>query len=136
MSRISPHIAFNGNCAEAIKFYETAFKTTAQVFFYKDSPPDPNWPIPPGKENWVMQAALDVFKGFKLQLCDCSDQGSNPGTNICLQLTYQRADEITEIYNALSDGGKILCPLGKQFWADLYGEFVDKFGIRWSVMSE
>jgi len=134
--RVSPHLAFNGNCKDAIAFYEKAFKTKAQVFLYSDCPPDPNWPIPAGQENWVMQAAMDVAPGLKLQFCDCSQQGPNAGTNICLQLTYEASKEITEIYNALSKDGKELCKLGKQFWAELYGEFIDKFGIRWSVMSE
>ena len=134
--RVQPHIAFNGNCKAAIKFYETVFKTKAQIFLYKDCPPDPNWPIPPGREEWVMQACMEVSEGLKLQFCDCPDQGPNAGTNICLQLTYGSPKEITAVYNALKTGGKELCPLGKQFWAELYGELIDQFGIRWSVMSD
>jgi len=134
--RVQPHIAFNGNCGEAIKFYEKVFGAKAQVFRYKDAPPDPNWPVPAGREEWVMQACIEVSEGMKFQFCDCDQQGANAGTNICLQLTYGTPKEITQVYNALIDGGKELCKLGKQFWAQLYGELIDKFGIRWSVISE
>ncbi|MGD1040584.1 MAG: VOC family protein, partial [Dehalococcoidales bacterium] len=30
-------------------------------------------------------------------------------------------------------GGKIEMPLGNQPWGDYYGDFTDKFGIKWMI---
>ena len=38
---------------------------------------------------------------------------------------------LTELFTKLSAGGEVLVPLAKQPWGDVYGQFTDKFGIRW-----
>jgi PhnB protein len=41
-------------------------------------------------------------------------------------------DETFRIFDALADGGKIVTPLTKVFYADYYGVLTDKFGVCWS----
>jgi len=41
--KISPYVSFNGNCAEAVAFYEKAFNVKAEVMRYSDAPPDAGW---------------------------------------------------------------------------------------------
>jgi PhnB protein len=50
-------------------------------------------------------------------------------------LTIGLADaaEITRIFNALGEGGKIYMPLGKTFFSDFFGMVCDKFGIIWQL---
>ena len=38
--RICPYVSFNGNCAEAVAFYEKAFNVKANVMRYNDAPPE------------------------------------------------------------------------------------------------
>lgn len=134
--KLLPYINFNGNCAKAIAFYEKVFNAKAEgTCFYKDMAQfDPKMEIPQGKEKWIMHSGMKIADGVEIQLADCADMGPNVGTNICLQLTCEKAEEVTSTYNALKAGGKVLCKLMKTFYAPLYGEVVDKFGIRWSVM--
>ena len=42
-------------------------------------------------------------------------------------------EEENEVFNKLSQGGKIEMPLGKMFWGAYFGMFTDKFGIQWMI---
>jgi PhnB protein len=46
--KIKPYLHFNGNCAEAIEFYEKAFGVKAHVLRYIDTPPSEGYQPPPG----------------------------------------------------------------------------------------
>jgi len=58
--KASPYLVFNGNCVEAIKLYEKAFKTKATYCQYKDIPPNEHYPLPPGTEEYIMHGVLPI----------------------------------------------------------------------------
>jgi len=135
--KLLPYLSFNGNCREAIAFYEKVFKVKAEACTWGDMPKfDPGAEVPKGKEKFIMHACMKCSDGIEFQLADCEDTGKNVGTNVCLQLTYKTAAECKSIYEALKVGGKVLCELAPAFYAPLYSELVDKFGVRWSVMQD
>ena len=135
--KLLPYLNFNGNCAQAIAFYEKAFGAKAMVLCYKDALKyDPTCKIDKGKEKWVMHANMNLTDGEMIQFADCEENGKAVGTNICLQLTYNTADEVRLIFNALKSGGRIICDAQPTFYSPMYAELVDKFGIRWSIMQE
>lgn len=123
--KLVPYLNFNGNCKDAIAFYETVFKAKAEFALYEDMAKfDASMPIPKGKEKWVMHGVIKLSDGVELQLADDENNAKNMATNICLQLTYKTADEVKAIYAALKTGGKILCDCQPTFYAPLYAELV------------
>lgn len=135
--KIIPYLNFNGNCAEAVSFYEKVFAAKARVLFYKDTAQfDPSFKIEKGKENWVMHANMNLPDGEMLQFADCDVNGKAAGTNICIQVGYKTADEVKATYAALKDGAKIICDAQPTFYSPMYAELVDKFGIRWSIIQD
>lgn len=40
------------------------------------------------------------------------------------------------IFNALAEGGQVVMPYGKTFWAEGFGMVVDKFKMTWMVNCE
>lgn len=136
--KIVPYLNFDGNCAEAIAFYEKVFGEKAMILYYKDTAKfDPSFVIEKGKENWVMHANVNLPDGEMIQFADCADNGKAVGTNICLQLNYKTGEEVKAAYAALKDGAKkILCDAQPTFYSPMYAELVDKFGIRWSIIQE
>lgn len=133
--KIVPYLNFNGNCAKAIAFYEKIFGVKAETCFYKDiSQFDPTFKVKKGQENWVMHSCMKIAAGVEIQFADCEDNGKNVGTNICLQLTYETAEQVLSVFKSIKACGKIICDAAPTFYAPLYAELVDKFGIRWSIM--
>ena len=64
----NPYLFFGGNCREAFTRYQEIFGGELFVMTMKDAPPS-DQPIPPGKENDVIHAAL-TFEGHLLMASD------------------------------------------------------------------
>jgi PhnB protein len=53
-----------------------------------------------------------------------------------LALNLADTQEAERIYRALSDGGKVIVPLAKTFWAECFGMVIDRFGAPWAINCE
>ena len=61
------------------------------------------------------------------------DYPAKVGENMAIALGGTDKDRLTEIFNALAEGGKIKMPLTEQPWGANVGWLIDKFGINWMV---
>jgi PhnB protein len=88
--------------------------------------------LPPGSENKIMHASLHIG-GALVMMSDgmCSGDASFKGFS--LSLDCPDADTAREAFAALADGGQVTMPLGKTFWAPLFGMVNDRFGVGWMV---
>lgn len=132
MNKTETYLFFNGNCAEAMTFYESALGGTLRLVPVKDAPPDSR---PPGDENRIMHARLDAG-GASLMASDWLSPDPFPGKNgFSLTLTAPTAAEAEGLFDKLADGGRVTAPFEKTFYADGFGMLVDRFGTPWMVMS-
>jgi PhnB protein len=132
--KLSPYISFNGNCAEAVAFYEKAFMTKAEIMRYSDAPPENGYEAAPGTENLVMHAQFDIEEGITIMLCDYPPGESvKTGTNIALMAEFSSVTAATAAFNALKEGGEIIMELQETFWSKWFGSLTDKFGIIWNI---
>ncbi len=53
-----PYLAFNGNCEEAVKFYQAVLGGESQIFHFGDAPPNPAFPVTENVKPLVMHAEL------------------------------------------------------------------------------
>jgi PhnB protein len=134
--KIDPYLFFDGRCEEAIEFYKKALG--AQVEFMmrnSESPePPPEGMLPPGSENKIMHASLHIGGALVIMTSAppmCSGDASFKGFS--LSLDCPDADTAREAFAALADGGQVTMPLGKTFWAPLFGMVNDRFGVGWMV---
>ncbi|MNF15200.1 hypothetical protein D3C80_2177020 [compost metagenome] len=56
-----------------------------------------------------------------------------PGARISMALSGDDADELTGYFNKLSEGGKVVMPLGQAPWGAYFGMVTDQFGVEWMV---
>jgi PhnB protein len=128
--QLNPYLNFPGNTREAMEFYQKVLGGKLQVQTFSEAP---GMDIPPGYEDKVIHAMLDA-DGVVIMASE-----SMPGTevtfgdNISLSLSGSNADRLTQIFNALSEGGTITMALEKQFWGDTFGMATDKYGVNWMV---
>jgi len=125
-----PNIHFPGNCDEAIIFYKEALGARVkEINYVRDAPPDSGMEgLPP---NFVMHSELSIL-GTIIFMSDGVEKRPTCD-NFSYGLLYDSAEEVTSVFNKLSDGGKVIAPLAKQFWASLYGVVEDRFGVHWQV---
>ena len=131
--KIEPYLNFAGRCEEAVAFYQTAIGAHMEFMMrFKDSPdPLPPGMVPPGHENRVMHVSLRVGDSILMASDGCDNEHKFSGFS--LSLAYMSAEEAQQVFAALGEGGKVEMPLGKTFWAPLFGMVTDKFGVTWMV---
>jgi PhnB protein len=50
-----------------------------------------------------------------------------------LSIGWEDEEKTNMIFNKIGEDGKMLMPLSKQFWGDVFGMLQDKFGVNWMV---
>jgi PhnB protein len=56
-----------------------------------------------------------------------------PGNNFYICISPDNKDEADRLYKGLSNGGKVGTALQDMFWGAYYGDFTDRFGIKWMI---
>ena len=131
--KICPYVAFNGNCAEAVAYYEKAFNVKAEVMRYRDAPPENGYQTTKETENFVMHAQLNI-DGAAIMLSDVPPESPvKIGDNITVMAEFGDADKLEAVFDALKAGGKVHMELQETFWSKRFGSVTDKFGISWNL---
>jgi PhnB protein len=134
MTRLDAYIFFDGNCAEAMSFYEGALRGKIENLMKAGDSPDAA-SLPPGAADRVMHAHL-IFDNGNLMASDWMAPEPFEGRHgFSLSLTANR-DEAQRLFDELSAGGQVTLPFGKTFWSDGFGMLVDRFGTAWMVSVE
>ncbi|PLX05092.1 MAG: VOC family protein [Marinilabiliales bacterium] len=140
MTTINPYLIFNGNCEEAFNFYKSVFGGEfPYVGKFKDMPENPEYPVLEEEKDKIMHISLPISEETVLMGSDSSSafgKATIIGNNITISINTKSVEEVTRIYNELSEGGKVSMPLNKTFWGAYFGQFTDKFGIHWMVNCE
>lgn len=104
---------------------------------FKDFPGEGYSP-PKSEENMVMHVSLPIGKHNALLGSDTPSRMGKAvfGSNFSVSLHPDNESDAKKLFDSLSQGGKIIMPLSKTFWAKSYGMFVDKFGVQWMVNYE
>jgi len=128
-----PYLVFNGNCEEAVNFYQAALGGESQILHFGDAPPNPAFPVPDHVKNLVLHAELRK-DGHVIRFSDTfADTLYEAGSNISFSLEFDTKEATRAMFEVLSKSGTIEMELQKTFFSPLYGKFTDKFGVKWQV---
>jgi PhnB protein len=131
-----PYLAFNGNCAEAMRFYERALDAKLEVLMSgADSPMADQMP----KEfaHRIMHARLALPAGGLLYAGDAPTNMPYEGIKgVSITLNYDTTAQAQKVFDALAVGGQVTMPMQSVFWAKTWGMLVDMFGTPWIVNGE
>ena len=111
--QIHPCLWFDGQAKAAAEFYCSLFKNSKIT---AENPMVVMWEL---NGNKIM--GLNGGPMFKI----------NP--SISFSVTCETAEETKTLWTKLSEGGKVMMPLDKYPWSELYGWLQDKFGMTWQI---
>ena len=130
-----PYLAFNGNCADAMRFYAKVLDAKLEMLTYGQSPMASQ--TPPEALNRVMHARLAISGNGELYAGDNPPNMPYQGIHgVGLTLNYDTVESAERVFNALAEGGTVTTPCGPTFWAKRFGMVTDKFGCPWIVNGE
>jgi PhnB protein len=133
MPQLNAYISFDGNCAEAMQFYETVLEGKLEAMM-KNSQSPMAGQLPPGSADLVMHARLVLDNGVLMAgdaMPGCSAYEGMKGFS--LTLTYPDATQARDVFARLSEGGKVTMAMEASFWADAFGMLVDRYGTPWII---
>jgi PhnB protein len=127
MKTIDAYLTFDGNCRQAMTFYQKALGGDLEIQTFADAKVE----SPKGMEGRIMHARL--AKGAAVLMASDSMPGAivTPGDNISLAIGCESLPEIEKLFAALGEKGKVTMPLQDTFWGARFGMLTDQFGIHW-----
>ena len=136
MPQAIAYLAYNGNCADAMRFYERALSGKLEVLMSgADSPMAAQMP----KEfaDRILHARLALPDGGVLFAGDAPANMPYEGIKgVSITLNYATTADAEKAFAALCAGGQVTMPMQPAFWAACWGMLVDKFGAAWIVNGE
>ena len=128
---INPYLNFNGTCGEAFRFYEKVLRgKIEQIHTFGNSPMKDE--MPPEMHDRVMHVHLSVG-GQNLFGSDAPPQFFAHPQGMHVSINVDTMEEGQRIFNALAEGGTVMMPFEKTFWAPGFGMLTDRFGTPWMV---
>jgi len=133
-TEINAYLTFNGKAREAMTFYRDVLGGELSIMAVADTPAKDNFPE--AERNKVMHSAL-ISGNLTLFATDMLPNGEfTEGNGVTMSLSCSSEKEINEFFEKLSDGGKVIHPLHKEFWGGMFAVVMDKFGKKWMLNSE
>jgi PhnB protein len=131
MPQLDVYLTFDGTCADAMRFYERTLGGKLFLMTHAESPMTTQ--TPPGSGNRILHARLDL-DGHLLMASDAMVGRPYEGMKgFSVSLIYPTAAEARRVFGALAEGGRVIMPLDKTFWAESFGILVDRFGTPWMI---
>lgn len=119
---VVPHLVCKG-AAKAIDFYKAAFGADEMIRL-------------PGPDGRLVHASVLINSNMVMLVDEFPDMVvQSPetlgGTPVTIHLSVTDAKGVVD--RAVKAGAKLIMPVERQFWGDLYGMIEDPFGHKWSI---
>jgi len=128
MTQINAYLNFNGQCREAMTFYQECLGGELTLQKVAESPMAAELTAAEGAN--IIHSIL-TREGLVLLASDMIGNKLQQGNAITLCLRCSSNEEINAFFTKLSRGGRIKTPLHQSFWGATFGELVDRFGMNW-----
>lgn len=129
MTQINAYLTFNGNCREAMSFYQACLGGALSFQTVGESPLSAR--MPERMKHCILHASLTRGTLVLLGSDMVGEQGLAKGNSVSLSLNCSSEAEIKSCYARLSAGGVANHELEESFWGALFGDLTDKFGNHW-----
>jgi predicted 3-demethylubiquinone-9 3-methyltransferase (glyoxalase superfamily) len=131
MQKITPSLWFDKAAEEAMNVYTSIF-SNAKIDSIKRYPEEAPVELMEGMEGRVLTGIFEL-EGHRFMAVDGGPYFTfNP--SVSFFVNCKTREEINELWEALSKGGKALMPLGEYPFSAWYGWVQDKYGVSWQLI--
>jgi len=123
------YLTFNGNCREAMAFYQRCFGGELVIQTVRESPLSEK--MPAKIKDFVLQATLTNGDLLLMGSDMTPETGLIRGNAVSLMLNAGNEKELTRWFKKLSAGGQVTYPLNENYWGAIFGGLTDRFGNHW-----
>jgi len=132
MFQLNPYLSFDGNCREAFERYQKVFRGKIESSFtFGETPGSED--VPTELRDRIMHSTLRIGEGVIMGSDVPPGQPYEAPRGIYVSINVDETAEAERIFRELSEGGNVVVPIEKTFWAERFGMAVDRFGTPWMV---
>src|ERR1700712_929798 len=131
MSDLNAYLVFNGNCAEAMRFYESTLGGKLDKMMTAGESPACDH-VPAEAKDQIIHARL-ALDGRHLMASDAMGMPYEGMKGFSLSLIYPTVEKAQQIFEVLSEGGQVTMQPGKTFWSEYFVMLTDRFGTPWMI---
>ena len=131
---LSPYLIFNGQCAEAFRFYERVLGGRI-VMMQKHGETPAKDHVPPDWHDKVIHVRLEVG-AQAIMGSDAPQEHYSRPQGLYVSISVPSRGEGQRIFDELAAGGQVTMPFEKTFWSSGFGMLTDRFGTPWMVNCE
>lgn len=128
------HLAFDGQCEEAFRYYEKHLGGKIEMMLRVDESPIAG-EFPADRQKKIMHARVRVGD-VQIMGADAPPGRYQKPQGFSVSLSVDRPAEAERLFAALADNGNVMMPMQQTFFASRFGMAIDRFGIPWMVVCQ
>ncbi len=129
MAQLYSYLTFNGNCRQAMTFYQSCLGGELELQTIGQSPLSDS--LPAKLKSYIVQATLRKDSLVLMATDLVANEGLTTGNSVSLMLNCQSEQELQRCYQQLARHGEATQPSETNFWGTIFGSVTDQFGVRW-----
>lgn len=126
---VYPFLSFNGNCHEAMHFYQACFGGRLRLQYLADAPDIKS--LPRELATLIVSATLESehIRLFATDLME--EEGIFNGNRVSLLFSSFQIDYLQSIFTRLAEKGIISDPFSNTLLAGAWSSLTDQYGVQW-----
>ncbi|MCL2592558.1 MAG: VOC family protein [Defluviitaleaceae bacterium] len=136
MLKVTPNFHFRGQGKQAIELYKQAFGAEVKVLLCNSDANPNDCIVEDESQNDLVYHAEIYIGGQRITLTD-DPEAPIPNTNpLSLLITFETKEDVKKAYEIMKDGATIIYPMQSTDYSSCFVSLVDKFGMRFELMTE
>jgi PhnB protein len=129
------YLYFNGNCEEALRFYEKLFGGKIEAIFPHEGSPAASQ-VPPEWQKKILHARMTIGNSV-IMASDAPPGRFHKQQGFSINIALHDIAKAERIFAALAENATaVTMPMAETFWAQRFGMLTDRFGIPWMINVE
>ncbi len=128
MPTVNPYLIFDGQCKEAMRFYQQCLGGDLQLQTVGESALAEQ--MPPAYKDAILHSSLRT-KQWVLMGSDMHRTTLNDGNTVHLCIICHTEEELNDFFSRLSQDGEVISPITEMPWQAKLGELRDRYGKWW-----
>lgn len=129
--RLYAYLIFDGQCADAFRFYAQSLGGHLEMSTFGDAPMAPS--VLAEVHARIMHARLTIGDQVLMGSDTMPEHPYDGVKGFSVSIGVDDPTEADRLFAALAAGGTVTMPIGETFFAARFGMLVDRFGVPWMV---
>lgn len=129
MKEINAYLIFNGNCREAMTFYQKCLSSELQLITFGDMGGN----APPDSQDRIAHARITKGRAVLMASDNMPGMPFNAGNNYFVSVQCESVQETDKLFTALNEKGRTIQAPQETQWAARFAMFTDQFGTNWML---